>query len=77
MELKDLTTYPAVYAVGDEYQIISVFSCEALVWAEVGGEQFFDESNGIMCSSSNLHRVIVPMELKFTFGNFISILDTD
>jgi hypothetical protein len=63
MELKDLTTYPAVYAVGDEYQIISVFSCEALVWAEVGGEQFFDESNGIIRSAKPVHKVSVPMEL--------------
>ncbi len=63
MELKDLITYPAVYAVGEEYQIISVFSCEALVWVEVGGEQFFDESNGIIRSGKPVHKVSVPMEL--------------
>ena len=59
----DIKSYPAVYAVSDEYQIISVFSCEALVWVELGGEKFFDDSNGIIRSARPVHKVSVPRDL--------------
>ncbi len=59
----DIKAYPAVYAVKDEYQIISVFSCETLVWIEVAGEKFFDDSNGIIRSARPVHKVAVPREL--------------
>ena len=58
----DLKTLPSVYAVGNEYQIMFVASCEMLVWAEVNGEEYYDESNGIIRSGKLVHRVTVPME---------------
>ena len=58
-----IKSYPAVYAIGDEYQIISVFSVEALVWVEIGDEKFFDDSNGIIRSARPVHKVAVPAEL--------------
>lgn len=58
-----LSCYPAVYAVGREYQIISVVTRETTCWVEVGGEEFFDESNGILRSGSPVHNVSVPANL--------------
>ena len=60
---KILSAYPAVYAVGREYQIISVVTRETTCWVDVGGEEFFDESNGILRSGSPVHKVSVPAEL--------------
>lgn len=60
---EDFKTYPAVYAVTDAYQICVLATCEMMVWVEVGGECFYDESNGILRSSKLLHKVEVPCEL--------------
>lgn len=54
---------PSVFAVGEEYQIFSVFDCAALVKVRVGGEEFYDDSNGVLRSNTKIHRVNVPMEL--------------
>ena len=60
---EDFKTYPAVYAVTDAYQICVLATCEMMVWVEVGDETFYDESNGILCSSKLLHKVEVPQDL--------------
>ena len=54
---------PSVFAVGDEYQIFSVFDCAALVRVRIGGREFCDDSNGVLRSNTKIHRVCVPMEL--------------
>lgn len=64
--MEDFKTYPAVYAVADNYQICVLATCELMVWVEVGGECFYDESNGILRSSKLLHKVEVPRELLET-----------
>ena len=56
-----LKTTPAVFAVGNEYQIMVEVEKECLFWVRVGQENYYDASNGIMNSLSNLHRVKVPM----------------
>ncbi len=56
-------TTPIVYAVGKIYQIIVPVTCECVMCAEVGGERFYDDSNGILRSSRTTHIVRVPMEL--------------
>ena len=56
-----LKTTPAVFAVGDEYQIMVVTEAPCLFWVRVGDCEYFDESNGILRSLSDLHRVCVPM----------------
>lgn len=56
-----LKTAPAVFAVADTYQILVPLNRDALVWVRIGENEYYDESNGIMRSLSELHRVIVPM----------------
>lgn len=56
-------TTPIVYAVNREYQIIVPVTCELVMWVQVGEETFYDDSNGILRSSSTTHRMSVPMDL--------------
>lgn len=58
-----LKTSPAVFAVGNEYQIMVEIQCESLMSVKIGDKTYYDESNGIMNSLSPLHRVAVPMEV--------------
>ena len=57
-----LKTAPAVFAVGNEYEIMVSVTAEALFWVRVGDTCYYDESNGVMRSLSELHRVKVPVE---------------
>lgn len=57
-----LKTSPAVFAVGNDYQIMVEIQTESLMSVTVGEMTYYDESNGIMNSLNPLHRVIVPME---------------
>lgn len=57
---ENIRTAPAVFAVGDNYQIMVETTCPCLVWVRVGGESYFDDSNGILRSSRAIHRVTVP-----------------
>ncbi len=54
---------PTVCAVDREYQIMIPVRAETLMWAKVGDEYFYDESNGIMRSATQVHRITVPAEL--------------
>lgn len=54
---------PAVFAVGNDYKIFIQTNESALVWVKVGGECYFDHSNGIIRSGSNMHKVSVPSEV--------------
>jgi hypothetical protein len=56
-----LKTTPAVFTVEHSYHIMVQVTKPALFWVTVGENEYYDESNGIMCSLSDLHRVIVPM----------------
>lgn len=58
-----LKTTPAVFAVGNHYQIMVVVEREALMSVKIGEKTYYDESNGIMNSLSSLHRVTVPTEI--------------
>ena len=57
-----LQTAPAVFAVGEEYQIMVPVKRESLFWVRVGEKTYYDATNGIMNSLSELHRVSVPMQ---------------
>lgn len=64
MNLPELfTTAPAVYAVDREYQIFVPVSRECVMWVTVGEKNFYDDSNGILRSSSMTHQMHVPMAL--------------
>ncbi len=57
----NMCAHPTVFAVGDRYQIFVPFDAEVLVWVCVGESTYYDESNGILRSNTNMHRVEVPM----------------
>ena len=65
-----LKTHPAVFAVGDQYQIMVPVTGESLLWVKVGGQIYCDESNGIMRSLRPIHRVIVPQEALNEAGHY-------
>ncbi len=64
MDLNDTTllaTHPAVFAVGEEYQVMLPLKREALVSVKCGDEEYFDDTNGIIRSKCTVHRVRLPM----------------
>ncbi|MBR3802964.1 MAG: metallophosphoesterase [Clostridia bacterium] len=54
---------PAVFSVDKYYQIMMPCEKSCLFFVKVGGKCFYDESNGIMRSSNEIHRVEVPAKL--------------
>ncbi len=60
---QEFATAPIVYAVRNSYQIVVPVTQELVVWVEVGGRCFYDDSNGILRSSRSTHIVEVPMAL--------------
>ena len=67
---KTLKTAPAVFAVGDNYQIIAPVTCETVMWVKVGDKCFYDESNGILRSAKRIHRMLVPAEFLDEAGGY-------
>ena len=58
-----LKTAPAVFAVGENYQIMVPVISDSCMWIKVGDETYYDEWNGVMRSSARIHRVTVPRRL--------------
>lgn len=58
-----LKTCPAVFAVGNHYQIMVEVQSESLMSVKIGDKTYYDESNGIMNSLSPIHRITVPMQV--------------
>ena len=54
---------PAVFALGQEYQIILPAQSEVIMWIQIGTEKFFDGDNGILRSDRGVRRVYVPKAL--------------
>lgn len=65
-----LKTAPAVFAVADTYQVMVETKQEALFWVRIGEEEYFDETNGIMNSIADIHRVTVPMQELDRAGSY-------
>lgn len=65
-----LKTAPAVFAVEHEYQIMVQATAPCLVSCTVQGEEYFDDSNGILRSLQDIHRVQIPMELLDEAGEY-------
>ena len=59
--LPEMRTAPAVFAVGNSYQIITPVKSDLLFSVTVGDKEYFDHSNGIIRSSGRIRKVIVPM----------------
>lgn len=53
---------PAVFAVKEDYHIMLYPSRPCLMWVKVGNKIYYDESNGILRSCTDVHRVIIPMQ---------------
>lgn len=60
--LYELKCSPAVFAIKDCYQIMVMSRSDCTFWVTVGDQNYYDHSNGIMRSSTRMHRVNVPME---------------
>lgn len=65
-----LSYMPSVFAVGDEYQIFSVFDCAAIVKVRIGDEEFYDDSCGILRSNIKIHHVSVPISTLDEAGEY-------
>lgn len=65
-----IKTTPAVFAVGDEYQIFVPVKISCLMWVKVGNETYYDDSNGILRSASDIHKITVPMEALNEAGKY-------
>ena len=51
---------PAVFTVGDDYQIFVAGGRGNTMWADVNGKTYYDESNGVLRSDSFIHKITVP-----------------
>ena len=69
-----LKTSPAVFAVGDNYQIMVQTRKACLFSVKVNEMIYYDESNGIMRSLSEIHRVTVPMKELDTAKSYTVII---
>lgn len=65
-----LKFHPAVFAVGDEYQIMAVTECSTVFRVKVGDKYYYDHSNGILRSEVYAHRVSVPAEVLNDAGEY-------
>ena len=61
---------PAVCAVKNEYQILVPVNTPTVMWVRVGEKSYFDNSNGILRSDTDLHRVRVPMSVLDAAGEY-------
>lgn len=61
---------PAVFAVGQDYEILLPVEEPSLFWVRVGEETYYDASNGVMNTLSKIHRVTVPMEALDRAGEY-------
>ncbi|MCR4593666.1 MAG: metallophosphoesterase [Clostridiales bacterium] len=51
---------PAVFVVGDDYQIMVIVEKPSLMWVEINGKCYYDETNGILRSTKEIHRITIP-----------------
>ena len=64
-------SYPAVYAVCDRYVVTVTLKAETLFWVRVGNDYYYDDSNGILRSSSLTHKAELPMEVLDKAGKYV------
>ncbi len=68
--MHELCYTPAVFVIKDYYQIMVKARTELLFWVTVGDEDYYDHSNGIIRSSTRMHRVNVPMDALDEAGEY-------
>ncbi len=67
---EEFKTCPAVFAVKDYYQIMVPVKSDLLFWVTIDGEEYYDHSNGIIRSSTRMHRVNVPAQKLDEAGEY-------
>ncbi|MBQ2757069.1 MAG: metallophosphoesterase [Clostridia bacterium] len=68
--LPELVAAPAVFAVGENYQIMALVSCDTLFYVQVADQTFYDHTNGVMRTLERVHSVTVPMALLDAAGGY-------
>lgn len=68
VEISNFT--PAVFAVGHNYQICLPVRVSCTFWVEIGDQTFYDATNGVMRSETEIHRVTVPMAVLDAAGAY-------
>lgn len=57
-----LKTSPAVFVVGNEYQIMVPVNVKSRMYVEIGDKKYFDHINGVLRWSGDIHKVSVPQK---------------
>lgn len=57
-----LKNTPIVFLVENDYQLFIEVNESSLMWIRVGEECYYDHSNGVLRSASNIHKITVPRE---------------
>ena len=70
---EEMLAFPSVFAMKDTYQVFIPFSCEVIVTIRVNGIDYYDDSNGIMRSNTNIHKVELPMDELDNAGKYTLI----
>ena len=65
-----MKTKPAVFIVHDTYHIMVQTTEETMMWVKVGNQEYYDESNGILRSLTQIHRMIVPADELDVAGSY-------
>lgn len=68
--MRTLKTNPAIFAVGNTYQIMIPVLYETLMWVEIANKSYYNESNGVLRSNVKVHRFCVPMEELDNNGSY-------
>ncbi len=66
----EFCTTPAVFAVNNHYQIMVPVKSDLLFWVTVNNVDYYDHSNGIIRSSTRMHRVNIPMKELDLAGSY-------
>lgn len=61
---------PAVFAVGPDYLVLVPVDRPSLLRIRVGDQFFCDETNGVMRSDDDVHRVLIPSETLDDAGSY-------
>ena len=65
-----MKTSPAVFAVGRDYIISIPLKSPCLAFVRVGDRCYYDHSNGILRSSTDIHKIKLPMDALDAEGKY-------
>lgn len=65
-----LKNCPAVFAVENNYSVFVQVTESSVMWLKVGNECFYDHSNGVLRSATNVHKITVPAKKLDEAGGY-------